>query len=179
MRRRWSLAEIEEMVRLGIIPEDERFELIGGEVVPMSPKGLVHERLKQALSKFWFRRLPLGIDMITETTFRVNKDTFFEPDFVFYRTEDGLAKLSPETALLIVEVSDSSLDFDLGRKARLYAGHGIREVWVIDAEPRVAHVFRKPGTEGYAERFSLARGEALTPWFAPEMAVVLDQLTLV
>jgi Uma2 family endonuclease len=50
MRRRWSVAEIEEMLRVGILAEDERFELIGGEVVPMSPKGMRHERVKGTLA---------------------------------------------------------------------------------------------------------------------------------
>ena len=55
-RRRWSVAEIEEMVAKGIIVEDERFELIGGEVVPMSPKGNRHEVVKAALQQHWFPR---------------------------------------------------------------------------------------------------------------------------
>jgi Uma2 family endonuclease len=63
MRRRWSVTEVEEMVRVGIIAEDERFELIGGEVVPMSPKGIRHERIKGTLAKYWYQRLPDGIEM--------------------------------------------------------------------------------------------------------------------
>ena len=56
-RRRWSVAEIREMMAKGIILEDERFELIGGEVVPMSPKGNRHELVKQALQQYWFPRI--------------------------------------------------------------------------------------------------------------------------
>ncbi len=61
----------------------------------MSPKGLRHERLKFALSRFWTKRLPDEIGLITETTFRLDKDTFVEPDFLFFRVADGLANLSP------------------------------------------------------------------------------------
>jgi Uma2 family endonuclease len=178
MRRRWSLAEIEEMVRLGVIPGDERFELIGGEVVPMSPKGLKHERLKYALAKFWLRRLPDGIEVIQETTFRMDKDTFVEPDFVFFRTADGLANLSPATALLAVEVADTSLDYDLKRKTRLYAAHGVREVWVIDAATMTTHIHRRPGIEGYGEKTSLAPAAPLPLPFAPDIAVVPGELVL-
>lgn len=179
MRRRFTFAEIEEMVRLGIIAEHERFELIGGELVPMSPKGFVHERLKISLARFWYQRLPDHLAFAQETTLRMDRDTFFEPDFTFFRTSDGLAALSPATVLLLVEVADSSLGFDLGRKARLYAAHGIRELWVIDAEPRVTHIFRKPEPEGYGEMRKLDGGETLIPVFASELAVTLDQLTLV
>ncbi len=178
MRRRWSLAEIEEMVRLGIIPEDERFELIGGEVVPMSPKGLRHERLKTALTRYWARRLPDSFGFAQETTFRMDKDTFVEPDFVFFRTADGLANLSPATALLAVEVADTSLDYDLKRKTRLYAAHGVREVWVIDAETMTAHIHRRPGVEGYEDRSGVSSVSPLPLPFAPDIAVVLGDLVL-
>lgn len=178
MRRRWSVAEIEAMVAAGILAEDERFELIGGEIVPMSPKGLRHERLKQALEEFWFRRLPLEFKLITETTFRLDKDTFVEPDFLFFRMADGLANLSPATALLAVELADSSLDYDLKRKTQLYAVHGVREVWVIDAETMTTHVRRSPGVDGYRERLTVAADQPLVLSFAPEIAVALGELTL-
>ena len=178
MRRRWSVAEIEAMVAAGIIAEDERFELIGGEIVPMSPKGLRHERLKQALAEFWFRRLPPAIKLIQETTFALDKDSFVEPDFIFFRASDGLANLSPATALLAVEVSDSSLDYDLKRKTQLYAVHGVREVWVIDAETMVTHVRRSPGVDGHRERLTVAADAPLVLPFAPEVAVALSELVL-
>jgi Uma2 family endonuclease len=178
MRRRWSVAEIEEMVRLGILAEDERFELIGGEVVPMSPKGLRHERLKHALAKFWMRRLPVGVEVIQETTFRMDKDTFVEPDFVFFRAAEGLANLSPATALLAVEVADSSLEYDLKRKTRIYAAHDVREVWVVDAETLETHVHREPADGEYEARGLIAGNRPLPLPFASEIAVVLGELVL-
>ena len=178
MRRRWTVAEIEAMVEAGIIGENERFELIGGEVVPMAAKGIRHETLKVALAKFWYRHLPDGIEMATETTFRMNEDTFVEPDFVFWRTADGLVNLKPETALLAVEVADSSLAFDLGRKALLYASFAIREVWVINARTFTTHVLRHPGVEGYSDKRKLDRKKTLTIDFAPALAVSLGSLQL-
>ena len=79
------MAEIQEMVAKGIILEDERFEMIGGEVVPMSPKGNRHELVKTALQQYWFPRIVGSpINLITETTLRVGKDEFYEPDFLFW-----------------------------------------------------------------------------------------------
>ena len=57
-RRRWTVAEIEEMTRLGVFLEDDRFELIGGEIVPMNAKGIRHEVLKMELTHFWSPRTP-------------------------------------------------------------------------------------------------------------------------
>ena len=67
-RRKWTVADIERMQEAGIIGWDERFELIGGEIVPMASKGAQHETVKKELVKFWARSLPSDLDMLTATT---------------------------------------------------------------------------------------------------------------
>ncbi len=177
-RRRWTVAEIEAMVAGGILLEDERFELIGGEVVPMSPKGNQHELVKKALQRFWFPRLPAEIELITETTLRIDADHFLEPDFLFWPRSIPLKDVSAGNALLIVEVSDSSLGYDLGRKADLYASLGLAELWVIDAVRRVTHVHTGPASAGYAQKREVAPDIPLDPGFAPRLAVRLADLDL-
>jgi len=179
MRRRWSVAEIEAMVKAGVIEEDERFELIGGEVVPMSPKGRRHELLRIALNDYWVSHKKPGLRVAPETTFRLDADTFLEPDFVFYPVSQGLVNLKPDTVLLAVEVSDSSLGHDLGRKAHLYAVYGVRELWVIDAVRLETHIHRRPGIEGYQEKQLIPADAELAPDFAPELAVKLVELELI
>lgn len=179
MRRRWTVAEIEAMVEADIISADERFELIEGEVVPMSPSGNRHELLKSALNDYWVRRRPEGLRLVPETTFRLSKDTFILPDFVFYRVSDGLVNLRPETALLAVELADTTLRRDLGRKAALYAKFGIRELWVMNAIKLETHVHRHPGPRGYGEKLIVPPKGVLKPEFAPELAVKLGSLELV
>ena len=75
-RRRWSVAEIEEMVAKGIFAEDDHFELIGGEIVPLQPKGARHEAVKIALNRFFQRTAPDTIEVAQETTLRLDKDSF-------------------------------------------------------------------------------------------------------
>ena len=178
MRRRWSVAEIEAIVEAGILLEDERFELIGGEIVPMSPKGNQHELLKNSLSRFWAKRLEDTYVFATETTFRITPDTFLEPDFVFYRTADTVVNLRPETALLVVEIANSSLGYDLGRKASLYAQFGINELWVINAITFETHIHRNPTASQYSEVRKVASSEVLHAAFAPELDVKLQELKL-
>ena len=151
-RRRWSVAEIREMMAKGIILEDERFELIGGEVVPMSPKGNRHEVVKQALQLHWFP-LIVGtpINLITETTLYISDDEFREPDFLFWPRAIPLKDVTASSALLVVEVADSSLGYDLGSKAEAYARLGLPELWVINANTLVTTIHRKPGQSGYAD----------------------------
>lgn len=175
-RRRWTVAEIEAMVAGGIIDEHERIELIGGEVVPMAAKGIHHETLKVALAKHWYRRLPQGVEFAQETTFHLSEDTFVEPDFVFWPTRHRLADLRPETALLAIEIADSSLAFDLGRKALLYASFAIPEVWVIDARKRITHVLREPADGDYRVKRKLGARKLLDFSFAPELNVRLADL---
>src|SRR5829696_3051296 len=88
-RRRFTVAELERMTAAGILEEDERVELIGGEIVPMSPKGNQHEILKAALTVYWARKLPADLMLVTETTSRLATDTYLEPDFVFYPKATG------------------------------------------------------------------------------------------
>lgn len=178
MRRRWSVAEIEAMVAAGILDEDERFELIGGEVVPMSPKGIRHELVKNTLMIHWAQRLPPDMRMALETTLNLNQDTVVEPDVVFYRTADGLAALSPATALLVVEIADSSLSYDLNRKRVLYAVNSVQELWVIDAVTLETRIHRQPRLDTYTEVIDIPADGTLTPGFAPALAVSLASLTL-
>ena len=177
-RRRWSVAEIEAMVVAGIIAEDERFELIDGEVVPMSPKGIRHEVIKSSLNKWWMRRLPDGFEYAQETTFRLNASGFLEPDFVFFASETKLADLKPSNTLLAVEVADTSLRYDTGRKSVIYSANGVRELWAINAETLQTHIFTKPASEGYLERRLVEPNEILAPNFAPDIAVKLGELPL-
>jgi Uma2 family endonuclease len=178
-RRRFTVAEVEAMVAAGVMEEDERVELIGGELVPMSPKGRRHETVKIALLDRWYRARPEHVRLAPETTFRLNEDTYLEPDVVIYPRATGLDGLTAANALLVVEIADSSLRYDVGRKAALYAGFGVRELWVIDAVRLTARVFREPAADGYRDARDFATSDRLVPLFAPEaFALRLDELEL-
>ncbi|MBK5961063.1 hypothetical protein CCR97_23075 [Rhodoplanes elegans] len=177
-RWRFTVDEIDRMTELGIFDEHERIELIGGEIVPMQSKGGPHERLRSTLNLYWARRLPDDLLFTPETTFRLSVDTFLEPDFVFYPKAGGWAGLTADTALLVVEIADSSLRYDLGRKAALYAGFGITELWVIDAVTRVTHVHRDPAPDGYRTIAVIPAGTVLVPDKMPALAVRLADLEL-
>jgi Uma2 family endonuclease len=178
-RRRFTVAEVEAMVAAGVMEEDERVELIGGELVPMSPKGNHHEVVKTALLARWYRASPGDLLLTPETTFRLSEDTYLEPDVVIYPRASGLRGLTGASVLLVVEIADSSLRYDTGRKAALYASFGIRELWVIDAVRLTARVFREPGTDGYRDARDFGPTDHLAPLIAPAaFALRLDELEL-
>jgi Uma2 family endonuclease len=177
-RRRWTVAEIEAMVRAGILDEDERFELIGGEVVPMAAKGARHEQVKIALNRFFQRAAPEHLEIAQETTLRLDADSFVEPDFCVFRRGLDLKSLNGEAVLLAVEVADTSLAYDTGRKIGIYAAYGVREVWVINANTLVTRIHRDLAPPGYADTPDLPHTQRLVPTLAPELAVCLADLGL-
>ncbi|MCE7028188.1 Uma2 family endonuclease [Jiella avicenniae] len=162
------------MVRAGIMDAKERVELIGGELVPMSAKGIRHERLKTFVMMQLARKLPEPLAFTPETTFRLSEDTFVEPDFVVYDNPAALEGLNGPSSLLAIEVGDSSLAYDRGRKASIYAAFGVRELWVIDAVRLETRVFLEPAPLGY-RRVTDVRTEAmLTPTFVAGLAITLS-----
>jgi Uma2 family endonuclease len=175
-RRKFTVAEVERMVRKGLIPEKERFELIGGEIIPMSPKGNWHENVKRMLIRHLVKQLPDHLQLIPETTFRLSKDTFIEPDFLIYPTEVQIAGISGANVLLAIEVADSSLSYDLNRKPMLYAHFGIRELWVIDAKKRETTVHLDPAAGTYRTIAVHGPEARLSPSLAPELSVALGEL---
>jgi len=103
-----------------------------------------------------------------ETTFRLSEDTYLEPDVVIYARTSGLQGLTAANVLLVVEIADSSLRYDIGRKAALYASFGVRELWVIDAVKLSPRVFRDPDATGYRETRDFTASDRLIPLIAPE-----------
>lgn len=177
-RRLFTVAEVERMVDVGLIGEDERIELLEGELIPMSPRGDEHEICKTALNLYWGRRCPHDLLYSPETTFRLSVDTYLEPDFVVYPRHVGIRRLNGATALLAVEIGVSSLGYDLGRKARVYAQFGIPELWVIDPIQRVLTVMKRPASEGYGERTLWHAQDTVVPDLAPAFALRLADLDL-
>lgn len=176
-RRRFTVANVEAMVRAGIIAEDERVELIQGELVPMSPKGSRHIMVHQALVDRWIRLCPSGIRLNVEATMRFGDDALLEPDIVIFTVD---ASGNAGAALLVVEVADTSLHFDLGQKAKLYAEFGAPEYWVIDAVKMTLHAFRNPSHEGYREKSDFKSTEIVEPALAPAVfSLKLADLELV
>jgi Uma2 family endonuclease len=143
-RRAFTVQEVLRMQEAGIISDDENFELIEGEIVPMQAKPHVHELIKSALNIGLVRALPDGLWLGIESTMYLSKNTFVEPDLVIYPRGIKLEEVKGTDIVLAIEVALTSLAYDRGLKAQLYARHGVRELWVIDAKQRRAHIHTAP-----------------------------------
>jgi Uma2 family endonuclease len=177
-RRRFSVAEMEAMDRAGILGPEERVELIDGEIITMAAKGARHEDVRNELTEYWARRLPATLKFAVEPALRLEANYAPEPDIIIFH--DGLraSQVRGDSVLLVVEISDSSLSYDLKVKGPKYSAFGVREYWVINADSLETHIHRDPGPAGYASLTVHPRTELLTPLLAPALAVRLSDLRL-
>ncbi|MGB8277799.1 MAG: Uma2 family endonuclease [Methylovirgula sp.] len=150
-RRAFTVAEVLRMQQAGILGEDENFELIEGEIVPMQAKTHVHELIKSALNLKLARALPDDLWLGVESTMYLSDRTFVEPDLVVYRRGLKLEEVKGPDILLAIEVALTSLAFDRGLKASLYAHYGVRELWVVDAAARITFMHKGPSEKGWGE----------------------------
>lgn len=177
-RRAWTVAEIEAMVEAGIIDPDERFELIGGEVVPMSPKGARHDTVKIELNEHLQKIKADYLSISPETTLRLDEKSFVEPDFCVFPRSIAPGDMRGYDVLLAIEIADTSLRYDLGRKIGTYAAYGIPEVWVINALTLVTRVHKQLGPEGYRSVAECGPEETIAAVRVPSVSVSLAALVL-
>jgi len=166
------------MAAAGIITEDERIELIGGEVVPMSPKGRRHEIVRSELAFHMSRQAHSNLRVAAEVQFNLTDDTYVVPDILVYPAAHKVPDVRGPSALLVIEVADSSLTYDLGSKASLYASHGVREYWVINAKTLETIVHRDIKGSAYTDVGRHSVDVRLVPLLAPELGVMLGNLDL-
>jgi len=175
-RRSFTVAEILRMQDAGIISEDENFELIEGEIVPMQAKPHAHERIKIALNIAIARVLPSHLWMGVESTIYLSPNTFVEPDLSLFPNGLTLEDVKGRDILLAIEVAATSLAYDRGLKAQLYARYGFNELWVIDAARRVTFVHQGPQGERWRSIAERGPDEALIiaalPGFSIRLATI-------
>ncbi len=176
-RRAFTVEDISRMIEAGIIREDEKFELVEGEIVMMASKGIAHERVKSALTIAVARALPDHLTMGVEVTLRLTDTIMLEPDIavfpkeLFKKSSAGFARLDPGEAYLVIEVAVSSLAYDKGLKSRLYARHRVREFWVIDANTGITWVHTGPSGDEWSSVVKRGPQDTLTTPALPGFAI--------
>ena len=148
-RWRWTLEEFERLGEQGFLGERDRVELIGGEIVPMSPKGNRHELLRSGIADWFARRLPEDQMVLQEPGWRPDGAQYFEPDILIVPRGPSRLQTRGSEARLLIEVADTSATKDLGLKAQVYAALGVPEYWVVLVEDRAVRVHREPGEAAY------------------------------
>jgi len=174
----WTVAEVERMAAAGYFHEHDQFELLGGEIVPMSPKGRRHEIIRTKLTFQFSRLAPHGVMVASEPQFNLSQDTYLEPDVLVHPAAIETPDVRGHDALLVVEVAETSLAYDLKTKLPLYASYGVREYWVINAATLVTTVHRQQSGKSYAFTQEIVPDAALVPSLAQALTVSLSALAL-
>jgi Uma2 family endonuclease len=177
-QRRFSVAEYQRMIEAGILGEDEHVELLEGEIVQMPPQDPPHAQATHRLNRFFVRRL--GDEYIVRPQLPLTlRRSEPEPDVAIVRAQDeASARSHPRTALLVVEVADSSVRYDLDVKARIYARAGIPEYWLVVVPKRCIEVLRGPDVRAgvYRHRSTFAHGQVLRPLRFPKLMLRVRSL---
>ncbi|HSF19779.1 MAG TPA: Uma2 family endonuclease [Vicinamibacteria bacterium] len=177
-QRRFTVEEYHRMAETGILQPDERVELFRGVVRRMSPKNRAHVVAATFLHQRLVRALAGRAAVFKEDPLRlVRLDSEPEPDIVVSSSPNiGDYGTEASKPLLVVEVSESSLRYDLNAKAALYAEAGVPEYWVLDLVERELVVFRSAHEGGYRHRVTHRAGEHVAPYTWPDVVIDVGEL---
>lgn len=166
-KRLLTIEEYHHMVAAGILSEDERIELIRGEMVEMTPIGNRHAGCVRRLNRLFSSRLASRAIVDVQNPIPLEKlQSEPQPDVTLLRYQEDCYSAQPpkpKDVLLVVEVADSSLLYDRDIKIPLYAESGISEVWLVDLSTDSIIVYRRPSPTGYQEARQHRRGEEIAP----------------
>ncbi len=183
-RRRWTRQEYEQATRLGLFGHEERLELIEGEVICKVPMNTPHATSLRRAEKRLNRVFVEGYDVRGQLPIALGERNEPEPDIaVVIGTPDDYEDAHPTTAVLIVEISDTTLQYDRGLKASLYARAGIAEYWIINLIERLLEVHRSPALVrgrplgyGYQDIARLDETQSVSALAAPHVSIAVSDL---
>jgi Uma2 family endonuclease len=179
-RHRFTVEEYHRMGEAGILPEDNRLELINGDIVVREPIGVQHASTVDRLTRLWISRLGdrAHVRIQNPVTFP-RLDSELQPDVLLLRPrEDFYGTGHPQAAdvLLLIEVADTTLRLDRRIKIPLYARVGVGEVWLVDLTTAQLEVHREPLGDRYGDVRVLARGERVAPEAFPDLSLDVAEL---
>lgn len=178
-KRRFSVHEYHRMAEVGILSEDDRVELIAGEILEMGPVGSRHAACVDRLNRLLNRLVALDAIVRVQDPIRLDGYSEPEPDVALVKPRDDFYSREhpgPDDVLLLIEVADTSVERDLEVKLPLYARAGIPEAWLVDLPAETIEVHSKPDGEEYRETVRTKRGETVASRTIPGLEIVADDL---
>jgi len=171
-RRRFTVAEYQRMGEVGIFTDDDRVELIEGEIYQMSPIGIRHARCVNRLTVILSRHIEPGMLPNVQNPIYLPGESAPQPDLAIVRDRDP-GDLWPTLAdiILVIEVSDSTLAYDRGIKLPLYAAAGIAEAWIVDLAAATVERHTEPRSGLYHLVARARPGESLASTVLPTLAI--------
>ena len=176
LRYQVTVKEYEAMA--SVFPPEVRLELIDGEILTMSPTGWKHARVIKNLTRWLSRLVDEEIQVSVQNPVVLSTHSELLPDIALLRSSaddhDGNAEVAD--IWLLIEVSDSTLAYDLGTKLPLYAQHCIAEVWVVDIDHEVVRQFLLPAGARYTSDQAWARGSIIGASVLPAITLAVNDI---
>ena len=174
--RKWTPAEFDALCRSGVLREDERLELLDGELVPMTPPGEKHTDVTTRLTTLVAKAAPEGLLVGSQSPLACGESRP-QPDLYVIPEAESRGDQFPRRALLVVEVADSSLREDR-YKVGVYARAGIPEMWLVNVQQQLVEAHTEPDTEAgrYRAIRVLGRGDVLTTSLLPQLRIHVGSL---
>lgn len=179
LRHQFTVHEYARMRETGILTEDSRVELLDGEIYVMSPIGPIHVGLVNKLNHLLMQRIGDAGIISIQNPIQLNDHSEPQPDIAILSPRDDFytnALATPDDVLLIIEIADSSLDYDREEKLPRYARAHIPEVWIIDANKSVVEQYTLPIQGEYTQLYKALLGSRLTATQLPQITMTTHQL---
>lgn len=178
-RRQFNVAEYHRMAEVGILCEDDRVELLDGEIWQLSPIGSRHMACVNRLTAAISRQIDQSVIVSVQNSIQLDDYSEPQPDLALLRMQpDFYAAALPTAAdvLLLIEVADTSLEYDRGVKLPRYARAGIPEVWLVDLQENIVRAYSQPTENGYQIIRQLRPGQAAIATMIPGLAVAVNDI---
>lgn len=178
LRKKFTVGQYHQMIESGILTDRDRVELIKGEIIEMSPVGRRHAACVDRLTELFILRLASRAIVRTQNPIRLSNDSEPQPDLTLLRRRDDFYETGhpkPEDIFLVIEVSDTTADFDREIKIPTYAEEGIAEAWLIDVNAQIIEVYQQPASSGYQSKQQFNRGRSITLPSFPDIQFNVEQ----
>ncbi|GAB4117056.1 MAG: Uma2 family endonuclease [Roseiflexaceae bacterium] len=179
VRHQFHVLAYRRMRELGIFSEDDRIELLDGEIYRMSLLGPLHIALVNRLTKLLIQMVGDSAVVSVQNAIQLDDYSGSQPDIVVLRprSDDYEYQLAqPSDVLLLIEIADSSLEYDRTQKLPRYAAAGIAEVWIIDANRQVIEQFQQPLQDQYTQVYRCIKGQSIQSVGLPIIQIASDRL---
>ena len=175
---RFTVREYHKLAEVGILDEDDRVELLDGEIIIMSPIGYRHAKAVRRLNKTFVRQSKDRYEVDIQDPVVISEYSEPEPDLILLMPEVDEYEGLPEArhTHLVIEVADSTLRYDRGRKLKAYARAGIVELWIVNLKNNTVEIYREPSGEAYLTQH-VARGqERIAPATFPDVEITVAKI---
>jgi Uma2 family endonuclease len=179
LRKLFTVEQYHRMHEVGVLTDTDRVELIRGEIIQMSPIGTKHAACVMRLIDLFSQALGQRVLTNVQNPLKLANDSEPQPDVCLLKRKDDYyasAHPTPADVYLVIEVADTTIDFDRTSKMPLYAESGIIELWLVNLNDQCIEVYREPQADRYENISKHDRTQSISPLAFADLAIAVEQI---